>query len=148
MAVGETSGQAADAYNFSRDEHYEHGIRYQRAREFAEVVVALWDSWDDDAFIRDKDSGIFLDPTKMHALNHKGDWFSVRGPLNVPRTPQGRPGIVQAGGSEDMIRVAAEFAGHGHRASTQPSALTRRSRTRGTSNVCPGRNPDFVNKAR
>jgi N-acetyl-S-(2-succino)cysteine monooxygenase len=74
------------------------------------VVVALWDSWDDDAFIRDKESGIFLDPAKMHPLNHKGDWFSVRGPLNVPRTPQGRPVIVQAGGSEDMIRVAAEFA--------------------------------------
>src|SRR5262245_53092513 len=105
-----TSGQAADAYNFSRDEHYEHGIRYERAREFAEVVVGLWDSWDDDAFIRDKQSGIFLDPAKMHPLDHKGDWFSVRGPLNVPRTPQGRPVVVQAGGSEDMIRVAAEFA--------------------------------------
>ncbi|MPZ55159.1 MAG: NtaA/DmoA family FMN-dependent monooxygenase [Rhizobiales bacterium] len=105
-----TSGQAADAYNFSRDEHYEHGVRYERAREFAQVVVGLWDSWDDDAFVRDKESGIFLDPDKKHPLNHKGDWFSVRGPLNVPRAPQGRPVIVQAGGSEDMIRVAAEFA--------------------------------------
>jgi alkanesulfonate monooxygenase len=105
-----TSGQAADAYNFSRDEHYEHGVRYERAREFAEVVVGLWDSWDDDAFIRDKQSGIFLDPAKKHRLDHKGEWFSVRGPLNVPRTPQGRPVIVQAGGSEDMIRVAAEYA--------------------------------------
>jgi len=105
-----TSGQAADAYNFSRDEHYEHGVRYDRAREFAEVVVGLWDSWDDDAFIRDKESGIFLDPNKKHELNHKGKWFQVRGPLNVPRTPQGRPVIVQAGGSEDMIQVAAEFA--------------------------------------
>jgi alkanesulfonate monooxygenase len=105
-----TSGQAADAYNFSRDEHYEHGVRYGRAREFADIVVRLWDSWDDDAFIRDKESGIFLDPDKKHPLNHKGDWFSVRGPLNVPRAPQGRPVIVQAGGSEDMIQVAAEFA--------------------------------------
>jgi alkanesulfonate monooxygenase len=105
-----TSGQAADAYNFSRDEHYEHGVRYNRAREFAQVVVGLWDSWDDDAFIRDKESGIFLDPDKKHPLNHKGEWFQVRGPLNVPRTPQGRPVIVQAGGSEDMIQVAAEFA--------------------------------------
>ena len=105
-----TSGQAADAYNFSRDQHYEHGVRYERAREFAQVVVGLWDSWDDDAFIRDKTGGIFLDPVKMHPLNHKGEWFKVRGPLNVPRTPQGRPVIVQAGGSEDMIRVAAEFA--------------------------------------
>ena len=105
-----TSGQAADAYNFSRDEHYEHGVRYGRARESAQVVVGLWDSWDDDAFIRDKESGIFLDPAKMHRLDHKGEWFSVRGPLNAPRTPQGRPVIVQAGGSEEMIRVAAEFA--------------------------------------
>ena len=105
-----TSGQAADAYNFSRDEHYEHGVRYGRAREFAEVVVGLWDSWDEDAFIRDKESGIMLDPGKKHPLNHKGEWFQVRGPLNVPRTPQGRPVIVQAGGSEDMIQVAAEFA--------------------------------------
>ena len=102
-----TSGQAADAYNFSRDEHYEHGVRYERAREFAQVVVGLWDSWDDDAFIRDKESGIFLDPAKMHRLDHKGEWFSVRGPLNAPRTPQGRPVIVQAGGSEEMIRVAS-----------------------------------------
>jgi N-acetyl-S-(2-succino)cysteine monooxygenase len=105
-----TSGQAADAYNFSRDEHYEHGVRYRRAREFAQVVIGLWDSWDDDAFIRDKQSGIFLDPGKAHRLDHKGEWFSVRGPLNVPRTPQGRPVIVQAGGSEDMVGVAAEFA--------------------------------------
>ncbi len=105
-----TSGQAADAYNFSRDEHYEHGIRYDRAREFAQVVVGLWDSWDDDAFIRDKESGIFLDPAKVHPLDHRGEWFKVRGPLNVPRAPQGRPVIVQAGGSEDMIQVAAEFA--------------------------------------
>jgi alkanesulfonate monooxygenase len=105
-----TSGQASDAYNFSREEHYEHGVRYERAREFAQIVVGLWDSWDEDAFIRDKESGTFLDPAKMHRLDHRGKWFSVRGPLNVPRTPQGRPVIVQAGGSEDMIQVAAEFA--------------------------------------
>src|SRR5439155_26409559 len=94
------SGEAAYAYNCSRDEHYEHGVRYRRAREFAQVVVGLWDSWDDDAFIRDKASGIFLDPAKAHRLDHKGEWFAVRGPLNVPRTPQGRPVILHAGGSE------------------------------------------------
>lgn len=105
-----TSGTASDAYNFSRDEHYAHDVRYDRAQEFAKVVTRLWDSWDDDAFIRDKDTGIFLDPTKMHPLNHKGEWFAVRGPLNVPRAPQGWPVIVQAGGSDDMIEVAAEFA--------------------------------------
>jgi FMN-dependent oxidoreductase (nitrilotriacetate monooxygenase family) len=105
-----TSGQEAEAKNFSRDKHYLHGERYDRAREFAQVVVGLWDSWDDDAFIRDKETGQFFHPDKLHALNHKGENFSVRGPLNVPRTPQGRPVIVQAGGSDDMIAVAAEFA--------------------------------------
>ena len=105
-----TSGQEAEARNFSRDKHYLHGERYERAREFAQIVIGLWDSWDDDAFIRDKETGQFFDPDKLHALNHKGENYSVQGPLNVPRTPQGRPVIVQAGGSEDMIKVAAEFA--------------------------------------
>src|SRR5882672_191374 len=105
-----TSGMAAEALNFNRDAHYEHGERYDRAREFAQVVVGLWDSWDEDAFLRDKAAGVFFHPDKLHRLDHKGENFSVRGPLNVPRTPQGRPVIVQAGGSEDMIKVAAEFA--------------------------------------
>jgi alkanesulfonate monooxygenase len=105
-----TSGQEAEAKNFGREKHYQHGERYERAREFAQIVIGLWDSWDDDAFIRDKDSGRFFHPAKLHALDHRGESFSVRGPLNVPRTPQGRPVIVQAGGSEDMIKVAAEFA--------------------------------------
>jgi alkanesulfonate monooxygenase len=105
-----TSGQEAEARNFGREKHYQHGERYERAREFAQIVTALWDSWDDDAFVRDKESGLFFHPDKLHPLNHKGENFSVRGPLNVPRPPQGRPVIVQAGGSEDMIKVAAEFA--------------------------------------
>ena len=105
-----TSGQEAEAKNFGREKHYQHGERYERAREFAQIVIGLWDSWDDDAFIRDKESGQFFRPEKLHPLNHKGENFSVRGPLNVPRSPQGRPVIVQAGGSEDMIAVAAEFA--------------------------------------
>ncbi len=105
-----TSGQEAEAKNFGREKHYGHGERYQRAREFAQIVTGLWDSWDDDAFVRDKASGRFFDPDKLHSLNHKGEHYSVRGPLNVPRAPQGRPVIVQAGGSDDMIAVAAEFA--------------------------------------
>jgi len=105
-----TSGVPGDAYNFSREEHYAHDVRYDRAREFAEVVTSLWDSWEDDAFIRDKQSGLFLDPVKKHRIDHKGKWFQVRGPLNVPRSPQGWPVIVQAGGSEDMIQVASRFA--------------------------------------
>jgi alkanesulfonate monooxygenase len=104
-----TSTQDGEAKNFGREAHYKHGERYERAREFAQVVTALWDSWDEDAFVRDKESGKFFEPTKMHALNHKGAHFSVRGPLNIPRPPQGHPVIVQAGGSDDMIAVAAEF---------------------------------------
>jgi N-acetyl-S-(2-succino)cysteine monooxygenase len=105
-----TSGTAAEAYNFGRDAHYGHAERYDRAREFAEVVVALWDSWDDDAFTRDKASGQFFDPAKLHTLNHKGKHFSVKGPLNTPRPPQGHPVIVQAGTSEDGMDIAARFA--------------------------------------
>jgi alkanesulfonate monooxygenase len=105
-----TSSQQAEALNFSRDVHYRHAERYDRAREFAQIVVGLWDSWDDDAFVRDKASGQMFIPEKMHVLNHKGQHFSVRGPLNIQRPPQGHPVIVQAGGSDDMIAVAAEFA--------------------------------------
>ena len=105
-----TSGMETDAHNFSRDQHYPHDVRYKRAQEFAEVVTALWDSWADDAFIRDKGTGIFLDPTKKRAIRHDGEWFKVKGPLNVPRAPQGWPVIVQAGGSQDMMEVASRFA--------------------------------------
>ena len=105
-----TSGQAVEARNFGRDFHFGHAERYERANEFAEIVVALWDSWDDDAFPRDKDSGRFFDPAKMHFLNHDGKHFKVQGPLNIPRPPQGRPVIVQAGTSDDGMDVAARFA--------------------------------------
>jgi FMN-dependent oxidoreductase (nitrilotriacetate monooxygenase family) len=105
-----TSGMAAEALNFNRDAHYGHAERYERANEFAEIVTALWDSWDDDAFMRDKASGNFFDPAKLHVLNHKGKHFSVRGPLNVPRSPQGRPVIFQAGDSEEGREFAAAEA--------------------------------------
>jgi FMN-dependent oxidoreductase (nitrilotriacetate monooxygenase family) len=94
-----TSGQQEEAQNFGRDAHYGHSERYERAREFAQIVTALWDSWDDDAFIRDKASGQFFNPQGLHTLNHKGKFFSVSGPLNVPRSPQGRPVFVAPGGS-------------------------------------------------
>jgi alkanesulfonate monooxygenase len=88
----------------------EHDARYDRAAEFAAVVRRLWDSWDDDAFVRDKDEGRYFDPAKVHFLNHKGTHFSVRGPLNVPRSPQGRPVMVQAGTSDVGQDLAAEVA--------------------------------------
>ncbi|HLM14750.1 MAG TPA: LLM class flavin-dependent oxidoreductase [Reyranella sp.] len=105
-----TSNNEQDALNYSRDEHLGHSDRYERAIEFADVVNGLWDSWDEDAFIRDKDSGHFFDPAKMHVLNHKGKHFQVRGPLNVACSPQGRPVLVQAGASGTGRDVAASLA--------------------------------------
>jgi FMN-dependent oxidoreductase (nitrilotriacetate monooxygenase family) len=98
------------ALNFGRDEHMEHGERYERAREFFNVVTGLWDSWADDAFIRDVDAGIFFDPAKLHVLNHRGPELAVRGPLNIARPVQGWPVIVQAGSSEAGRQIAAETA--------------------------------------
>ena len=105
-----TSLAAAEALNFSHSEHASHADRYARAKEFAQVVLGLWDSWEDDAVIADKDAGIYFDAAKMHFLNHKGKNFSVRGPLMIQRSPQGHPVVVQAGQSEDGRDLAAETA--------------------------------------
>jgi alkanesulfonate monooxygenase len=105
-----TTSNPDAAANFGLEAHPEHGERYERAREFFEVMTGLWDSFADDAFIRDVDSGIFFDPAKMHVLNHKGPELSVRGPLNVARPIQGWPVIVQAGASEAGRQIAAETA--------------------------------------
>ncbi|MGE0420402.1 MAG: LLM class flavin-dependent oxidoreductase, partial [Acetobacteraceae bacterium] len=105
-----TSNNEAEAFNYNRDEHYSHAERYERALEFAQVVLGLWDSWDADAFIRDKESGLYFDPAKMHVLNHRGRHFQVRGPLNVARSPQGRPVVVQAGASDTGRNLAAQVA--------------------------------------
>ena len=105
-----TTANPDAALNFGMDDQMDHDERYRRAREFYDVVTGLWDSWDDDAFIRDVDSGVFFDPAKMHVLNHKGRYLSVRGPLNVARPPQGWPVIVQAGASEAGRQLAAETA--------------------------------------
>ncbi|MGV3549252.1 LLM class flavin-dependent oxidoreductase [Rhizobium sp.] len=105
-----TTSNPDAALNFGREVHVEHGERYERAREFYDVVTGLWDSFADDAFIRDAESGVFLDPARMHALDHKGEEFSVRGPLNIARPPQGWPVIVQAGQSESGRQLAAETA--------------------------------------
>jgi alkanesulfonate monooxygenase len=105
-----TSSNPEDAKNFSRDEHVEHGDRYERAGEFVDVVKDLWDSWADDAFVLDKESGIFLDGSKVRLLDHKGEHFSVRGPLNSARPPQGHPIIVVAGASDSAMELAARTA--------------------------------------
>ncbi|MFL6799207.1 MAG: LLM class flavin-dependent oxidoreductase [Xanthobacteraceae bacterium] len=105
-----TTSNPDAALNFGMDEHMEHGERYRRAREFYDVVTGLWDSWADDAFIHDVESGIYFDPEKMHVLEHKGKYLSVRGPLNIARPVQGWPVIVQAGASEAGRQLAAETA--------------------------------------
>ena len=105
-----TTSNAEDAKNFSRENHLEHVDRYDRAGEFVEVVKDLWDSWADDAFVMDKESGIFLDGSKVRKLDHKGAHFSVAGPLNSARPPQGHPIIVVAGASDSAMDLAARTA--------------------------------------
>src|SRR5471030_1651080 len=105
-----TTSNPDAALNFGLDEHVEHGERYHRGREFFDVVTGLWDSWSDDAFVRNVETGIFVDPEKMHVLGHKGEHLSVRGPLNIARPVQGWPLVVQAGSSEAGRQLAAETA--------------------------------------
>ena len=105
-----TSGNEDEAFNFGYDQHPPHDERYERAAEFMEVVKGLWDSWEDDAFLRDKESGVFFDLDKVYTLDHKGRYFGVRGPLNIPRPPQGYPVLVQAGSSDAGRALAAASA--------------------------------------
>jgi len=105
-----TTGLEGAARNYSRDAHFEHGLRYRRAAEHVAVVQGLWDSYEDDAFPRDKERGVFLDKAKQHALNHKGEFFSVAGPLNIQRSRQGQPVIFQAGESDQGRQFGASIA--------------------------------------
>src|SRR5699024_6735051 len=107
-----TSGLEQTALNFSQkvEDHPDHAFRYRIAAEFIDVVQGLWNSWEEDAFIRDKASGIFFDKEKMHELNHVGEFFQVKGPLNIARSRQGEPVIFQAGSSEDGKELAAKQA--------------------------------------
>jgi FMN-dependent oxidoreductase (nitrilotriacetate monooxygenase family) len=105
-----TTSNPDSALNFGLTEHMEHGERYRRAREFFDVVTGLWDSWAEDAFIRDVENGIYFDPARLHVLDHEGEFLSVRGPLNIARPIQGWPVIVQAGASEAGRQLAAETA--------------------------------------
>src|SRR5699024_2988487 len=103
-ATGET------AKNFSLEKHWEHDHRYEKAEEFVDIVNGLWDSWEDDAFLYNKKSGAFYDKEKVHEVKFKGEYFSVKGPLNIARSKQGRPVIIQAGASEPGQRLAARTA--------------------------------------
>lgn len=139
-----TTSNPDAALNFGLDAHVDHGERYDRAREFYDVVTGLWDSFADDAFIRDRESGLYFDPGKMRRIDHKGEHLSVRGPLNIARPPQGWPVIVQAGASEPGRQLAAEtaevvFAAHGTLAAGQAFYADVKGRMEQV-----GRNPDHL----
>ena len=104
-----TSLNDSEAANFGQEAHLGHDARYDRADEFMEAVLGHWDSWEDDAILYERERGIFADPGKVHRLNHEGRWFRTRGPFTVPRTPQGRPVIIQAGQSGRGRRFAARW---------------------------------------
>ncbi|WGF88552.1 LLM class flavin-dependent oxidoreductase [Marinivivus vitaminiproducens] len=139
-----TSGNPTESKNFGLEEHVEHDARYRRAREFFDVVTGLWDSWADDAFVRDVEAGLYFEPEKMHVLDHQGGHFRVRGPLNVARPVQGWPVIVQAGSSEAGRQLAAEtaeavFSAHTDLASAQAFYADVKGRMTGL-----GRDPDHL----
>ncbi len=139
-----TSTNPFEALNFGLKEHLEHDERYRRAREFYDVVTGLWDSWADDAFIRDVDSGVYSDPAKLHVLDHQGKYFSARGPLNVARPVQGWPVIVQAGQSDAGRQLAGEtaemvFSGVSDIATAQRVYADIKARAQAV-----GRNPDHL----
>ncbi len=105
-----TSVNDSEAQNYGLLEHLDHDARYDRADEFLQATTALWDTWEDDALILDRVGGTFADPDKVHELNFEGQWFRVRGPLTVPRSPQGRPVLLQAGSSGRGREFAAKWA--------------------------------------
>ncbi|KAA0113609.1 LLM class flavin-dependent oxidoreductase [Mycolicibacterium sp. P9-22] len=105
-----TSLTASEAQNFGQDDHLDHEFRYERADEFVRTALELWSSWDADALVVDKESGVFADPDKIHRVDHEGKFFRTRGPLNVPRSPQGRPVLIQAGSSNTGRDFAARWA--------------------------------------
>ena len=131
-----TTATEAAAHNFNLDQQHPHALRYARAAEHVDVVKKLWDSFEDDAFVRDRATGEFFTPGKLHYTDHQGAFFKVKGPLNVPRSPQGHPVIVQAGQSEDGRGLAAAtaeviFTAHQHLATAQEFYRDIKSRARG-----------------
>ena len=105
-----TSPLEGSALNYSRPEHPQHDLRYRMADEFLEVTKGLWDSWEEGAFVRNKETGQFIDPSKMHRLDHQGEFYAVQGPLAISRSKQGRPVLIQAGSSEAGKNFASKHA--------------------------------------
>ncbi|PWW06239.1 FMN-dependent oxidoreductase (nitrilotriacetate monooxygenase family) [Paenibacillus cellulosilyticus] len=156
------TGSGSAAENFSREEHPEHSLRYEEADEFVEVVKQLWDSWEDDAVLNDKASGTRIERSKVHKIDYKGSYYSVQGPLNIARPPQGYPVLVQAGSSESGREFAAKvaeviFTAHQSIGSAQAfysdvkSRLAKYGRTPDQLKILPGISPilaDTVEEAK
>src|ERR1700748_3565668 len=139
-----TTSNPDAALNFGLEDHMEHAERYKRARGFYDVVTGLWDSFADDAFVRDVEAGLYFDPAKMHVLDHKGKYLSVRGPLNIARPVQGWPLIVQAGASDDGRQLAAETAEAGFiRGGSLADSQKLYADIKGRAEIA-GRNPDHL----
>jgi FMN-dependent oxidoreductase (nitrilotriacetate monooxygenase family) len=140
-----TTGDAGTAGNYGLDEHYDYDTRYGRAQEFVELARALWDSYEDDAFVRDRETGVFLDRAKQHVLDHEGEYFKVRGPLNLVRSPQGHPVIFQAGDS-DQGRDLGASVGEGifTHAPDIPSGQAFYNDIKGRAKAKFGREPDHL----
>ncbi|MEB8340843.1 NtaA/DmoA family FMN-dependent monooxygenase [Streptomyces endophyticus] len=139
-----TTATPAAAANFGLDRHLDKETRYRRAHEFLDVVTRLWDAWEPGAVVGDRASGRYADVNLIHAIDHHGEFFSVRGPLPVPAGPQGRPVIVQAGGSEGGLGLAGEFADVVFTvAQTRPKAVAFRQDIRRRA-AAAGRRPDDV----
>jgi FMN-dependent oxidoreductase (nitrilotriacetate monooxygenase family) len=139
-----TTGTDVAAANFGLDKHPDHAERYARAREFVDAVVALWDSWEDDAILLDRAAGLYADPDKIHEINHAGEYLRVRGPFNSARTPQGYPVLVQAGASNEGRGFAGRYAeaiftAHQRLSDAQAFYADIKKRAAGF-----GRNPDHV----
>jgi FMN-dependent oxidoreductase (nitrilotriacetate monooxygenase family) len=139
-----TTGLEGAARNYGREDHFDHSLRYRRAREHVAVVQGLWDSYEDDAFPRDKTSGVFLDKSKQHPLDHRGEFFRVDGPLNIQRSQQGQPVIFQAGSSDEGRDFAAHWAEgiYANAESLEEAQEYYRDVKRRT--VAAGRNPDHL----
>jgi FMN-dependent oxidoreductase (nitrilotriacetate monooxygenase family) len=139
-----TSTRRADAANYGFDELMEHDLRYERMEEFIDVCKALWSSVEADAFVWDRESGIVADPSKVSAINHSGQFFKVRGPLNAVPSPQGRPVLIQAGSSPRGIKASAHFADHVFASSQALNLRQRHRRELDAALVAAGRDPASV----
>ncbi|WP_138495048.1 LLM class flavin-dependent oxidoreductase [Paenibacillus pinistramenti] len=139
-----TSQVDAEANNFGREKHPEHALRYEMAAEFVEVVTRLWDSWEDDTLVMDRQAGVFADVSKLHTVDYQGRWYNSKGPLITPRPPQGYPVLIQAGSSEPGQAFAAQYGEIIFTAQQSLAAAQSFYRTLKNKVAAEGREPDSL----